>query len=140
MQQHGDTARGKRRVEGTSSSVLEVEASLLPRARELHQQLEAHLRGLGLPPVSLQPATQFRSNGSDGVAGSEDVSGAAGARFGGSDSGAEAAIGTAVEQQDEDVAADRDGSPSSAQASLERMQEHINNSSVSRVTAELAGQ
>ena len=44
-----------RRVDRTNGSVIEVEESLLPRARDLHQQLEAHLRGLGLPPVSVEP-------------------------------------------------------------------------------------
>ena len=129
-----------RRVEGTSSSVLVVEESLLPRARELHQQLEAHLRGLGLPPVSLQAAERFHENGSDGDG---DAAGAAGSPFDGGDSGAEEAAGAAASgQRGEAVAAGGDGSGSSsgAQALLERMQEHINGSNVSGVTAELAGQ
>ena len=121
--------------------MLEVEESLLPLARELHQQLEAHLRGLGLPPVTLEPATRFQSNESD-AAGPGDVPGAVGRRFSGSDSSAEEAAGAVTEQHGEDVAANGGDSESAsvAQASLERMQEHINSSSVSRVTAELAGQ
>ena len=122
--------------------MLEVEASLLPRARELHQQLESHLRGLGLPPVSLQPAPRSDSDGGDSDAGSEDVPGAAASpRFGGSEGTPEKAAGATVEQHGEDAAVDKDssGGSSGAQASLERMQEHINGSNVSRVTAELAG-
>ncbi len=120
--------------------MVEVEASLLPRARELHQQLEAHLRGLGLPPVSLQPATRSHNDGSSGAAGSDDVPGAAGPRVGGSDSSAEEAGGAAFERCGEIAAADGDssGGSSRAQAALERMQEHINGSHVSKVTAELA--
>ena len=51
------------RVDRVNGSVIEVEESLLPRARDLHQQLEAHLRGLGLAPVSFEPARHGNARG-----------------------------------------------------------------------------
>ena len=113
----------ERRVEGTSSSVLEVEASLLPRARELHQQLEAHLRGLGLPPVSLEPAPPTVGNGSSG---SQEAG------------GEWQHDGHHVKSESNGSGNDRDLAGS--HASLERIQQHINSSSGSRVTAPVAGQ
>ena len=119
----------ERRVEGTSSSVLEVEEALLPRARELHHQLEEHLRGLGLPPVALEPAPQSDGNGSTLSQGSN----AAGQRANGK--AASAVEVRAAGRRNGHGVREGVGENSSScgaagsEASLERIQQHINGSS-----------